>query len=107
MPSLPGMTTSEKMRSKCCAFTRSSARAALSQTVASWPAMRKARASDASVFWSSSTMRRCAIFEFDPESRATPRLALNGDPSSMIADYRLHDRQSQVLCRAAWWCSRA
>ena len=60
-PSLPGMTTSERMRSKFCAFASSSAFAALSHTVASWPANRKARDSDASVLASSSTIKRCAL----------------------------------------------
>ena len=41
----------------------SSARAALSQTVASCPASRNARASEASVFASSSTISRCAKSE--------------------------------------------
>src|ERR1700736_4935558 len=96
MPSLPGMTTSEKIRSKRCVFTRARARAALSHTVASWPAIRKARASEASVFASSSTMRRCAILQFDPKSRAFAGLAFPRNPPSMIADNGLHDRQAQA-----------
>jgi len=48
-PSLPGMTTSLSIMSKACDLASSSARAALSQTVASCPARRKARASEASV----------------------------------------------------------
>src|SRR5262249_29343117 len=58
--------------------------------------MRKARASEASVFASSSTMRRCAILQFDPKRRAAPRLALDGYPPSMIADYGLHNGQAQA-----------
>src|SRR5436309_12276548 len=96
MPSLPGMTTSEKMRSKRCALTSSSALAALSQTVASWPAMRKARAREASVLASSSTMRRCAILQFDAECCAAAGLAGDGYPSSMIADYGLYDGEAQA-----------
>src|ERR1017187_9881527 len=61
MPSLPGMTTSLSIMSKARDLARSSARAALSQTVASCPARRKARASEASVLGSSSTINRCAI----------------------------------------------
>ena len=57
MPSRPGITTSERIRSKRSAFANSSARAALSQTVASCPASRNARAKDASVFASSSIIR--------------------------------------------------
>src|SRR5256885_11124788 len=57
--------------------------------------MRKARASEASVFASSSTMRRCAILQFDPKRRAAPGLALDGYPPSMIADNGLHDGEAQ------------
>jgi len=60
-PSLPGITTSDIIMSNRRVCSNSSARAALSQTVASWPAMRKARASEASVFWSSSTISRFAM----------------------------------------------
>ena len=45
------------------AIASSSALAALSQTVASWPARRKARESDASVFASSSTISNCALLD--------------------------------------------
>src|SRR6266566_4728210 len=61
IPLLPGMTTSERIRSKFSARSSSTARLALSQTVASCPASRKARESDASVFGSSSTTRRWAL----------------------------------------------
>ena len=60
-PSLPGMTTSERMRSKGWVMASSRALVALSQTVASWPSRRKARESEASVLASSSTMSRCAF----------------------------------------------
>ncbi len=60
-PSRPGMTTSERIRSNSRAFASSSALPALSHTVASCPARRKARASDASVFGSSSTISNCAF----------------------------------------------
>ena len=60
-PSLPGMTTSERIRSKLCALASSSARPALSHTVASCPPRRKARDSDANVLASSSTISRCAL----------------------------------------------
>ena len=61
MPSRPGITTSERIKSKRSAFASSRARAALSQTVASCPARRNARASDASVFASSSMIRMWAF----------------------------------------------
>src|SRR5215469_16554323 len=95
MPSLPGMTTSEKIRSKRCVLTSSSARAALSHTVASWPAMRKARASEPSVLASSSMMSRCAILQFDAEGRASAWFAFHGDSTSMIADHGLDNRQAE------------
>ncbi len=60
-PSRRGITTSLKIRSKGCVRASSSARAALSQTTASWPASRKARESEASVLASSSTMRIFAL----------------------------------------------
>ena len=61
IPSRPGITTSDKIRSNRSAFARSRARAALSQTVASCPASRNARDSDASVFASSSMIRMFAL----------------------------------------------
>src|ERR1051326_4374817 len=57
------MTTSESIMSKGADLRSSIARAALSQTVASCPASRNARASEASVFASSSTINRCAKSE--------------------------------------------
>ncbi len=60
-PSFPGITTSERIKSNVSDFARSRAFVALSHTTASWPARRKARDSDASVFASSSTTRRCAF----------------------------------------------
>src|SRR5580692_594257 len=62
MPVFPGITTSERIKSKFSVRTRSRARAALSQTVASCPARRNARDRDASVLASSSTISRCAFF---------------------------------------------
>lgn len=59
-PSRRGITTSLKMRSKGCERASSSPRAALSQTVAWWPASRKARDSEANVLASSSTIRMFA-----------------------------------------------
>jgi hypothetical protein len=70
-PSLPGMTTSERIRSKLSALASSRAFAALSQTVASCPASRKARASEASVLASSSTIKRFAFsVNYSPVSRS-------------------------------------
>ena len=60
-PSRFGITTSERIRSKGRDSASSSARAELSQTVASCPARRNARESEASVFASSSTIRMSAF----------------------------------------------
>ena len=57
-PVRPGITTSERIKSKVSVRSSSTARAALSQTVASCPSRRKARERDASVFGSSSTSSR-------------------------------------------------
>src|SRR5579864_3524703 len=122
-PSLPGMTTSERMRSKCRDLANSKAFAALSHTVASCPVNRKARDKEASVLASSSTMRRCAmsgnrpphisakldlvargmnfpqglniIGQFDHESRTASGFTLHADSPPVIADHRLNYRQSQ------------
>src|SRR5258706_12461265 len=116
-PPLPGITTSERMRSKLCALASCSALSALSHTVASCPASRNARDSDASVFASSSTISRCAFVgnrppeskcysaavhrihslgQLDHKSRSASQLALYADSSSMIAHHRLHNGQSQA-----------
>ncbi len=60
-PSLPGMTTSESIRSNDCDLASSRALLALSQTAASCPSRRNARDSDASVLASSSTISKCAF----------------------------------------------
>ena len=60
-PSICGITTSEKIRSNFSFLTISSAFTGLSQTVASCPASRKARESEAKVLASSSIMRRLAF----------------------------------------------
>jgi len=60
-PSITGITTSEKIRSNFSCFAISSAFVGLSQTVASCPARRKARESEARVLASSSMMRRLAF----------------------------------------------
>src|SRR5512147_2430437 len=108
-PSLPGITTSERTRSKRCARISSSARPALSHTVASCPARRKALAREASVFGSSSTIRRWlmsgwfgrkfifrSVRKLDAKRGPAPLLALYGDPAVVVADHRLHDRQSEA-----------
>src|SRR6516164_3278899 len=60
-PLLPGITTSEKITSNFSLRSNSTARFALSQTVASCPARRNARESEARVFASSSTSRSWAF----------------------------------------------
>jgi len=60
-PLLPGITTSEKITSNFSLRNSSTARLALSQTVASWPANLNARESDARVLASSSTSKSCAF----------------------------------------------
>src|SRR5258708_7837768 len=60
-PLFPGITTSEKIRSNCSVRNNSTARPALSQTVASCPARRNARESEARVLASSSTSSKCAF----------------------------------------------
>ena len=74
-PSFPGITTSERIKSKFCAFASSSALAALSQTVASCPASRKARESEASVLASSSTISKWAF------NGSPPRQFPTGSPA--------------------------
>ena len=77
-PSRRGITTSLRIRSKGCAWASSSARAALSQTTASWPARRKARESEASVLASSSTIR---ILAFAVMHSALGRVMMKVAPS--------------------------
>ena len=107
---MPGITTSDSIMSKGCDLTSSSARAALSQTVASCPARRKARASEASVLASSSTISRCAKTWYSPiptrcgtwcrgPARSPPRCAPYGR-SPPIARW-----PGPARCRASWWCS--
>src|SRR5215467_461262 len=57
--------------------------------------MRKARASEARVLLSSSTISRCAI-EFDPEGCAFAFLAFDGDAAVVIADHALHNCKTQA-----------
>src|SRR5712692_8873293 len=106
-PSLPGMTTSERIRSKCREWASSSALAALSHTVASWPARRKARESEASVLASSSTISKCAMSDacgggavryrkLDAEGGSAARLALYRDGAAMIAHHGLNNGQAQA-----------
>ena len=83
----------------------SSARAALSHTVASWPASRKARASDASVFWSSSTIKRCAIASSIRNVVPLPG-SLSTESAFMIAHYDCTIARPSP-CRASWSCSTA
>src|ERR1700690_905487 len=113
------MTTSERIKSKDCERASSRALAALSHTVASWPAKRNARASEARVLASSSTISRCAFWatddslilpgqfvqiarQFDHKRCSTPRLAAHADPAAMVAHDRLHDGQSKsgAVCLA-------
>ncbi len=58
-PLFPGITTSERIMSKFSVRKSSSARLALSHTVASCPARRNAREREANVLGSSSTSSRC------------------------------------------------
>ncbi len=111
-PSLPGIMTSEKMRSKGSVLASSKARCALSQTVASCPARRKARASDARVFASSSTISRLALTfisasllrmrvlsvrerQLDAESCALAVATRDHNAAAVITHHGLHDRQTK------------
>src|SRR5439155_9626050 len=115
-PSLPGITTSEKMRSKLSAFARSSARLALSQTVASCPARRKAREREARVLASSSTISKLAFRgkrfssnvrslgsrqfiairgQIDDKGCAVALLAMHADSAAVVTDNRLYDCQAE------------
>src|SRR5271170_3351423 len=112
------MTTSQKIKSKACELASSRAFAALSHTVASWPARRNARASDARVLASSSTIKRfaccgtdrsskcsggnllCSQFvgisrQLNHEGGSSAGVAAYADSSSVIADNRLHNGQPE------------
>src|ERR1051326_4135 len=99
---MPGITTSEKTKSNSRVFTNSSALAPLSQTVASCPASRNARASDAKVLASSSMISKFALGailtsagQLDNECAAFAWFALRPHFALMIAHHRLHNRQAQ------------
>ena len=98
----------DRMRSKGRPFASSSALAALSQTVASCPARRNARDSDARVLASSSTIRMSALLLIALGHPCRQRWQLNHERRSaarlrsrrrivpvVIAHHRLHDGEAQ------------
>src|SRR6266478_2761358 len=101
IPSMPGITTSEKIKSNDPAFSNSSALGPLSATTASSPAKRKARESEASVLASSSTISNLDIQaplrgQLYYERCALARHAFHPNPSVMIADHALHNCQTET-----------
>src|SRR5450631_1355970 len=116
-PSLPGITTSESIKSKDCDLASSRALFALSQTAASCPSKRNARDSEASVLASSSTISKCAfcatVFscpdflsrsglprlwfarQFDPKNGSFFFRARDANFTAVITYHRLHNRQPE------------
>src|SRR5258708_8377363 len=101
IPSMPGITTSEKIKSNDPALSSSSARGPLSATTASSPAKRKARESDASVLASSSTISKRDIrtplggkLHYERCASAWPTFHPN--PPVLIPDHAPHHGQPQT-----------
>src|SRR5208283_521063 len=90
---------SERIRSKGCVVASSSALAALSQTVASWPSRRKARESEASVLASSSTMSRCAFCD-TLFSSILPRVSRCGSDCGRRVARQLNPKRGSLFLSA-------
>ena len=106
-PSRPGITTSERMRSKGRSRASSSACIALLHTATSCPARRKARDSEPRVLASSSTTMMSALRhalaalaasrrQFHYEGRTAARRAFDANSAIVIAYHRLHNGESQA-----------
>ena len=115
MPSFPGITTSERITSIRSALAISRARAALSHTVASYPASRKARAREASVFASSSIIRTWAFAagtenHFSSTGAGVPApvssvLRCGSFPRESPSSRRHRCYRAQRYARLRWPCS--